>query len=160
MTPIRTASALLLLAAAIAGCGGGEGREAAPAAAPDTPAGTPPPLLAQPEPAQELSEEITTPSDGVIVVTIGAGAFNENHLEIPLGEPVTIRVINGDDTVHDLRIAGFDGQWMTQDDAVTQPEAIRGGESGEVVFSPLLPGAYTFRCDFHAASMGGRITVE
>ena len=39
-------------------------------------------------------------------------------------------------------------------------DAFYGGETGELIFSPLVPGAYSFRCDFHPDQMGGRIEVQ
>ncbi len=59
-----------------------------------------------------------------------------------------------------MSIAGLDGEYETQDDAVTDPEALQPGESGELTFVPQVAGNYTFRCDFHPANMGGQIEVS
>jgi len=59
-----------------------------------------------------------------------------------------------------LRIAGLDGQFDTEDDAVANPSQIEGGGGvGELTFAPLAAGAYSFRCDFHPTTMGGQIVV-
>ena len=77
-----------------------------------------------------------------------------------LGETVTIRLTNGDSVPHNLRIAGPDGQYETEDDAVTEPDQVNAGGSGELSFAPQIAGAYTFRCDFHPTQMGGQVVVE
>jgi len=117
-------------------------------------------LQPQPQPAQELDPEPASPSDDLIDVVAQNTAFRPNNLAVPLGQPVTIRLTNGDSVPHSLRIAGPDGQFDTEDDAVTEPESIDPGASGELVFSPLLAGAYTFRCNFHPDRMGGSISAQ
>jgi plastocyanin len=113
----------------------------------------------QPAPAQPLNAQAVEPQSGVIEVTIADTLFVQNYLRIPLGESVTIRVTNNDQIPHSLRLAGLDGQFDTEDDAVTNPPQITGGNAGEITFAPLSAGAYTFRCDFHPAQMGGQIVV-
>ncbi|MFQ5472777.1 MAG: plastocyanin/azurin family copper-binding protein, partial [Dehalococcoidia bacterium] len=82
------------------------------------------------------------------------------NIQIPLGEPILIRATNSDLVVHNLRLAGLDGQFMTEDDAVTDPDTIAAGNGGELTFAPPIAGAYTFRCDFHPETMGGLIVVQ
>jgi plastocyanin len=113
----------------------------------------------QPAPAQPLNAQAVEPQSGVIEVTIADTLFVQNYLHMPLGESVTIRVTNNDQISHSLRLAGLDGQFDTEDDAVTNPPQITGGNAGEITFAPLSAGAYTFRCDFHPALMGGQIVV-
>ncbi|HEY8768296.1 MAG TPA: cupredoxin domain-containing protein [Dehalococcoidia bacterium] len=114
----------------------------------------------QPAPAQQLDPQAVEPQDGVIEITASGQHFEQNYLRIPLGQSVTIRLTNNDNTQHSLRIAGLDGQFNTEDDAVTNPPQITGGGGvGELTFAPLSAGAYTFRCDFHPTTMGGQIVV-
>ncbi len=113
----------------------------------------------QPAPAQPLGPQAVEPRDGVIEITASGLRFEQNYLRIPLGQSVTIRLTNNDNTPHSLRIAGFDGQFNTEDDAVANPPQIEGGGVGELTFAPLSAGAYTFRCDFHPTTMGGQIIV-
>ena len=117
-------------------------------------------LQEQPQPVQALDEEATEPEDGVLEVQIEGAIFLHNRLSAPVGQGVTIRVTNNDGQPHNLRLAGLDGQYDTEDDAVTQPATIEGQGAGELNFSPPVPGAYTFRCDFHPGSMGGQIIAE
>lgn len=114
----------------------------------------------QPAPAQPLDPQAVEPQDGVIEITASGLRFEQNYLRIPLGQSVTIRLTNNDSTPHSLRIAGLDGQFNTEDDAVANPAQIEGGGGvGELTFAPLSAGAYTFRCDFHPTTMGGQIVV-
>ena len=113
----------------------------------------------QPPPAQSLDPQAVEPQGGVIEITASAQHFEQNYLRIPLGQSVTIRLTNNDNTPHSLRIAGLDGLFDTEDDAVTNPAQIAAGGVGELTFAPLSAGAYTFRCDFHPTTMGGQIVV-
>jgi plastocyanin len=113
----------------------------------------------QPAPAQPLNSQAVEPQGGVIEITASGQRFEQNYLRIPLGQSITIRLTNSDNTPHSLRIAGLDGKFDTEDDAVTNPAQIEGGGVGELTFAPLSAGAYTFRCDFHPTTMGGQIVV-
>lgn len=119
-----------------------------------------PALLDQPEPAQPIIASVTEPVSNTVDITISDASFVNNNIGIPLGEAITIRVTSGDPLTHNLRIAGLDGEYNTEDDAVTDPESIGPGETAELTFAPPVAGTYTFRCDFHPASMGGVITVQ
>jgi plastocyanin len=123
-----------------------------------TPAG--PVVQEQPQPAQTIVADVTEPADGVVSVAIEGTAFANNNISVPEGEGAVIRVTNSDLVTHNLRIAGLDGEYFTEDDAITEPEMIAGGGSGELTFAPPVAGTFTFQCDFHPASMGGQITVR
>jgi plastocyanin len=111
----------------------------------------------QPASPQTLDAEKRQPQDGTIEISMENFLFVGNHLEVPIEEPVTIRVTNNDATVHNLRVAGNDGVFETEDDAVTTPDRIEAGAVGELAFAPPISGYFTFRCDFHPTSMGGQI---
>ena len=150
-----TAAALAVAVLATAACSGDDGGDAV--------AGVGGPSLGeiqpQPEPVQE-GGDLVEPRDGLIEVHISGARFLQNELGMTAGEPVKIRVLNEDGQSHNLRIAGFDGEFQTEDDAVTAPETIEPGGDGELVFAPPVAGSYTFRCDFHPGSMGGQIVVR
>ena len=116
-------------------------------------------LQPQPSPTQELDAAASQPADETISIDVREAKFGPNRWTVALGEPITIRVTNSDSQQHNLRIAGPDGEYETMDDAVTDPEALSPGESGQLTFAPQVAGNYTFRCDFHPASMGGQIEV-
>jgi plastocyanin len=124
----------------------------------ESPAG--PALLEQPEPVQGIVADVTEPVSGTVEVLIEGVAFENNNLLVPLGAPIVIRVTNDDLQTHNLRIAGLDGSFETEDDAVTDPPSIAAGEAGELTFAPPVAGVYTFRCDIHPDVMGGQIAVE
>ncbi|MEO8456913.1 MAG: cupredoxin domain-containing protein [Chloroflexota bacterium] len=113
----------------------------------------------QPAPAQALNSVPIEPQDDTFELTAAGTKFEENFLKMSSGGSVTIRLTNNDTVPHSLRIAGLDGRFDTDDDAVTNPAQIDSGGSGELVFAPQADGAYTFRCDFHPTTMGGQIIV-
>jgi len=161
VAPLLLGSVAIL--AAIAGCGGGDEKvETLPTVAvvQDT-ATAPPPqqVQAQPSPSQPLDPTASSAEGGIIAIEAREARFVRNFWTITVGESVTIQLNNADSQQHNLRIAGPDGEYQTQDDAITVPEAINAGESGELTFAPLVQGPYTFRCDFHPDTMGGLIVV-
>ena len=84
--------------------------------------------------------------------------FSPNNLHVPLGDAVTFRLTNDDPTSHTMRIAGIDGRYDTEDDAMI-PE-IAPGAVEELMFDGATAGTFTFRCDLHPGSMGGVIVVD
>jgi plastocyanin len=151
---------LLVVMLLMAACSGDDDDDGGAATAVDS---SPTPLATvqnQPEPVQPVSGEPSQPEEGVYEIVSENSVFQGNDVQLPLGQPSIIRVVNRDQLTHNLRIAGLDGQYDTEDDAVTEPAAVEPGSSGELSFAPAIPGAYTFRCDYHPGSMGGQITVQ
>jgi plastocyanin len=158
LVKVLAASAILLSAC-------GDDDEIVPSPTVDVPQDTAPAptlqLQDQPEPVQQLDPTASVATGGVIEITASENKFAPNLWTTSLEETVTIRVTNAEQQQqHNLRLAGPDGLYDTEDDAVTAPEAVPAGETGELTFAPQAAGNYTFRCDFHAGSMGGRIEVE
>lgn len=164
MTPLllRIAAVCLLLAPILAACGDDD---ASPQQSTGPITQTPNVIPSiggpqeQPTPAQALDADPAQPSDGVIEIAASGLLFSPNYLKLNAGESVTIRVTNQDSVAHDLRIAGVDGEFDTEDDAVTTPDRIEPGQVGELTFAPPTDGVYTFQCDFHPTLMGGEIVV-
>jgi plastocyanin len=163
MTPLvlRLAAIFLLFVPLAVACGDDDDESSTPGLVTQTPnivpsIGGP---QEQPQPAQELDTQQLEPSDGVVELAASGTRYAHNHIRINVGEAVTIRLTNEDTATHNLRIAGIDGEFETEDDAVTTPDAISGGQVGELTFAPPAAGEYTFRCDFHPGSMGGQIVV-
>jgi len=144
----------------VGACGDDKPEDGANNGGPDLGPTIPLELQPQPEVVQELDEELTVAFEGVIQVATADLLFSPNQLTMTAGETILVRVSNSDTVPHNLRIAGLDGQYDTEDDAVTVPETIGGGESGELNFAPQPKGEYTFRCDFHPGSMGGQVVVR
>ena len=112
----------------------------------------------QPDPAQAVDAALTEPVDGVIEVTLAEILFSPNNLHVPLDDAVTIRLTNDDPATHTMRVAGIDGRYDTEDDAVVP--VIGPGAVEELTFAGAAAGVYTFRCDLHPGSMGGVIVVD
>jgi plastocyanin len=163
-TPWHFAAVIIALMVSAA-CGGGDDDQAdtstlTPSVAQDTAPAPTAELQPQPEVPQQLDETASAPEGGIIGVEARETRFTPNRWTVALGETISIVVGNSDGVQHNMRIAGLDGQYDTEDDAVTVPAALNGGETGELVFSPLVRGEFTFRCDFHPDQMGGRIEVQ
>ncbi len=99
------------------------------------------------------------PSGEVIDVSMGDNFFLANELTVSAGEAVTIGLKNDGRFVHNLRIAGADGQYDTSDDLVTEPDVIKSGDEGSLTIT-LERGLYIFRCDFHPIEMVGQIAAQ
>lgn len=153
VTALVPSLAVFLLLGAVA-CGGDDEDGGSPTVTAGIPsvAGPQP----QPQPAQPLDAP-AQPRDGVFEISVQGSKFIGNNLVMPVGESVVVRLTNDDTASHNLRIAGIDGQFETEDDAVTEPASIDPEGVGELTFAPPVAGTYTFRCDFHPTTMGGQI---
>ncbi len=91
---------------------------------------------------------------------MGDNFFQPNRLEGEAGQSFRINLVNNGEFAHNLRIAGPDGEFDTDDDLVSTPSPIGAGESGELVGQIDEPGEYAFRDDFHQTEATGTITVR
>ena len=103
--------------------------------------------------------ESQPPSGQVIDVGMGDNFFRASDLTISAGQPVTISLKNDGSFVHNLRIAGADGQYDTSNDLVSEPDVMKSGDEGSLTVS-LERGLYVFRCDFHPVEMVGEIAAQ
>jgi len=158
---VPIAASLLLFAAACGDDdgGSGDGGDGATATEATTDGTATDEIEPQPPSPQEVDDEVTEAANGVLQTATGDNFFTLNNLGVPLGETTTIEVVNEGTAVHNMRIAGPDGEFNTADDSVTDPELISGGGTGVVEFTPTLAGTYTFQCDFHPTEQGGVIVV-
>jgi plastocyanin len=63
--------------------------------------------------------------------------------------------------IHNVRMAGADDEFANEDDAVSEPTLVNGGETATLEWpTPSAGGTFAFRCDFHPQAMVGTITVE
>ncbi len=157
---VPIAAGLLLFAAACGDDddddgGNGDGDAATPTAT--APADG---IQAQPDSPQTVGDEVTEASGGALQTAVGDNFFTLNNLKVPLNETTTIEITNDGTAIHNMRIAGPDGEFHTDDDSVSDPDLIQGGESAVLEFAPTLAGTYTFRCDFHPTEQGGVIVVQ
>lgn len=102
-----------------------------------------------------------TPPPGGLAVSMGDNFFDPEELTVPAGETVTIAITNDGAVIHNMRIAGPDGEYDTDDDAVSDPDVMRAGQEGTIEFTaPAEAGEIDFRCDFHPTEMVGKIIVQ
>lgn len=130
---------LTLLAVACNGDGGGE--EEAP--------------TTQDPPAGEEADELT------LNISMGDNFFEANEFTVRPGQRVIFNITNDGAAIHNMRIAGEDGEYGNDDDTVSDPTLFNPGDSGTLVWTaPQEPGTILFWCDFHANDMVGTITVQ
>src|SRR3990172_2860740 len=102
-----------------------------------------------------------TPGAG-IAVSMKDNLFEPAELTVNAGEAVTINLTTDGVGVHTMRIAGADGNYNTDDDAVSDPALVNAGGTAVVNWTaPAQAGEVKFQCDFHLAlGMVGTITVQ
>jgi plastocyanin len=100
------------------------------------------------------------PVDVTLTVTMGDSFFEPAELEVEAGQTFRIELTNEGEFVHNLRIAGPDDTYDTEDDLLSTPAPPRAGESGQVAGQIDEPGTYRFRSDFQPSEMVGTITVK
>jgi mono/diheme cytochrome c family protein len=111
---------------------------------------------ATPGPPVEISGDVTMDlSDNFFDLD---GTVNPNFT-VASGDTVTFTLPNGGSNIHNLHLAGPDGEYNTDDDIVSDPETIPGGEEGTLEFEADEPGTFPYQCDFHTTEMLGEITV-
>ena len=125
----------------------------------DTAPAPTPQLQRQPTPTQELDAAASQPENRVISIGISDVKFSPNRWSVALEEPITIRVTNNDSQQHNLRIAGPDGQFRTDDD-IAVSGFVNPGASGEASGKIDAPGQYPFRDDFNPTLLAGTLIVQ
>lgn len=105
--------------------------------------------------------ETPPPTGDNFAVSMGDDFFDPTEYTVASGATVTFEITNNGAGTHNMRIAGPDGEYQTDDDAVSDPLVFSAGDTGTIVWEvPASPGAITFHCDFHPAEMTGTITVQ
>ena len=122
-------------------------------------------LVVTGEPVGETPEDEPDafgPVDVTLDVAMGDIFFEPSELEVEAGQTFLIELTNTGEFVHNLRIAGPDDTFDTEDDLVSTPDPphARAGEGGQLVGQIDQPGTYRFRSDFHPVEMVGTITVR
>lgn len=87
------------------------------------------------------------------------GGDQNPTLEVNAGDRIALTLTNSGAAIHNMRIAGVDGEYDTDDDLVSDPIAISSGDEGSIEFSFDSPGTLLYRCDFHPTDMLGTISV-
>jgi len=99
-------------------------------------------------------------------LTMQDNSFDPDEITVPGGRPVTFDITNDGAAIHNMHIAGPDGDY-TEDfcdgfaDPCSEPNRVRGGATATLTWEvPDSPGEVDFRCDFHPQQMTGTITIE
>ena len=146
---------ILTFVGAFSATGGGAEDEAASAS--PTPRGTP--------------QDGATPTpdgdgEGPIAVTMNDNSFDPDEITVPAGGTVTFDITNDGGAIHNMHIAGPDGEYAEDfceggGDPCSDPTRVRGGETATLTWDvPQSPGEVDFRCDFHPQQMTGKISIE
>lgn len=86
--------------------------------------------------------------------------YDPPDLTVAAGSKLTLNITNDGAAIHNLRIAGADNEYNTDDDAVSDPDIISAGETATLEWvAPDEAGVIDFWCDFHP-DLVGTVTVE
>lgn len=104
----------------------------------------------------------TPPADSLTFdVSMGDNFFQPKEFTVRPGQTVTFNLTNNGAAIHNMHIAGPDGQYDTGDDAVSDPEMLNPGETAVLTWTaPNEPAAIDFRCDVHPLEQTGTIAVQ
>jgi plastocyanin/heme-degrading monooxygenase HmoA len=98
---------------------------------------------------------------GDVIVSMGDNFFDPKDIGVAAGAEVTFQLTNNGIAIHNMRIAGEDGEYNTGDDTVSDPAIVSGGGTATLDWTaPGGAGDLIFRCDFHPIDMTGTIAVE
>jgi len=95
--------------------------------------------------------------EAVIRVEMRNNSFSRSALTIRAGRDYLLELRNRDGEAHNLRIAGIDNEYETEDDLVS--DDVDPGKTGTMKLRIDQPGVYDFRSDSHLISMAGTLTV-
>ncbi len=131
------AALLAVMALAAAACGGDGGEGGPPGG--ETPAGGP----------------------ATFDISMGDNFFDPAEFTVDAGQEVAFNITNGGVAIHNMRVAGEDGEYNTDDDAVSEPAQFNAGDTGSLEWTAAEEaGTIDFRCDFHPDVSIGTITVQ
>ncbi|MDO8612129.1 MAG: cupredoxin domain-containing protein [Dehalococcoidia bacterium] len=100
-------------------------------------------------------------ADQEFELTMGDNSFEPTEFTVGGGKTITLRISNSGTAIHNVRLAGADNEFITDDDSVSLPTLVYGAETAKLDWiAPGGGGAFDFRCDFHPAAMAGKIIVE
>ncbi|KPK22084.1 MAG: hypothetical protein AMJ76_00865 [Dehalococcoidia bacterium SM23_28_1] len=107
------------------------------------------------------SESVLPPpgpgGETVIRIEMRDNLFSPSGLTVRAGGDYILELRNRDGEAHNLRIAGLDNEYETEDDLVS--DNVDPGKAGSLEFSIDQPGIFDFRSDSDPISMVGTLTV-
>jgi plastocyanin len=112
-----------------------------------------------------VSETPSPTSDGPtgneVAVGMGDNFFDPDQITVAADKEITFILTNDGSAIHNMRVAGADSEYNSDDDAVSDPDIVSGGQDAVVTWrSTAESGEIDFRCDFHPDQMTGTITVQ
>ena len=94
-------------------------------------------------------------------VSMGDNFFEPNEFTVKSGQKVTFNLTNGGIAIHNMRVAGADNEYNTDDDALSDPEQFSPGDTGTLEWTaPDKAGEIDLKCEFHPTDSTGIIKVE
>jgi hypothetical protein len=106
------------------------------------------------------SSSLPTPGPGgetVIRIVMRDNSFSPSAITIEVNKKYILELRNRGKETHNLRIAGPDGEFDTDDDIASEP--ISGGKTGSLALEMTVAGTFPFRSDLQAVEMKGTLTV-
>ena len=107
------------------------------------------------EPGEDVDSEDAEPT---VEVALTDHVFTPSAIEVTGGEEFRIRLVSEGRFVHNMRIAGPDGEFETDDDILS--DDVLPGETVDFVATLDEPGTYAVRCDFHPVEHTGVIQIQ
>jgi plastocyanin len=109
--------------------------------------------------------ETNGPADEEITIEMGedpdaVNYFDPSEITVTAGSTVTFNLVNIGQTLHNMRIAGPDNRYNTDDDVAIEDYVDAGNSTSLTWEVPDEPGTYKFQCDIHPVDMVGTFTVE
>ena len=107
-------------------------------------------------------ESFSLPTPGpdgetVIRIEMRDNLFSPNNITLRTNQKYILELRNRGKAPHNLRIAGPDLEFDTDDDIAS--DLIDGGKTGLFPLEMTVAGTFPFRCDPHAVEMEGTLTV-
>jgi plastocyanin len=96
-----------------------------------------------------------------IDVTMGDNFYEPNEFTVKRGQKLTLNLKNDGIAIHNMRVAGADNEYNTDDDALSDPDQLSPGDTGTLEWTaPDKAGEIDLRCEFHPTDSTGIIMVE
>lgn len=116
-------------------------------------------------PAAPAAEATPVTVSGPVALDMGDNFFDlagqrNPGLAVTVGQSVTVNLTNGGRAIHNMRVAGEDNTYDSDDDDVSNPDIVPGGATATLTFTVDAPGTYNYRCDFHPLEMKATIVVS
>jgi uncharacterized cupredoxin-like copper-binding protein len=90
--------------------------------------------------------------------------FRPNQITGSAGEVIEIKITNTGTVSHNLRVSGEDGEYGDDrnpgDDFLSDPYAIKPGETARALVKIDKAGTYPFQCDFHPLDQKGTLVLN